>query len=524
MEDLKAIVAKSYLPIIKGTLNRILYYEADTVLNFLVRAHLDIHTEGSEEILHADEQLIITDKFYVFKLLWKAILETLYANFLPHVNYSFEWQIEATPYTLMMCDFTKEHANDKDMQKMKELLNISDEQIEGDYDKIVDSLGLGKIGLGNGVSDLLPPPLLPATRKEQLLLLFRLMNFPPLGELALFQNHYNAFIKKQAFQLSTAFETIAADKIPSFGMPEALHCSYFHIFHETFKKYGISGFEETPILLQDRGEFEALKQKAAANVDKFSDSIICPCCGEKQTIKLPEEILQYKYLLENLALAKRVGLAYFEDFVEEYKKNISERLYSFIPNINKVDNPACLILVEGDSEEWAIPILAFRKRFILSQSNIQVYNSKSKEKLAADFFSFRANYPNRKIICLLDSDAKRERDDLNRVINDHKDKYRLVFINNGTFEDIFDLSLSIDILNELYPDGEPIVNTDFVAGKDFLSNVNRILFQKKKAQFDKVLFAKTIALRMDIDKLPEEIKDVLAIAADFVNPRTFVKQ
>src|SRR5690606_4381929 len=101
-------------------------------------------------------------------------------------------------------------------------------------------------------------------------------------------------------------------------------------------------------------------------------------------------------------------------FVEQYKKDISEKVYSFLPNINKVDHPTCMILVEGESEEWAIPILAFRKQFILSQSNIQVYNSKSKEKLLADFLSFRANYPNRKIICLLDSDAKKEREDLER--------------------------------------------------------------------------------------------------------------
>lgn len=524
MEDFKPIVANSYLAIIKGTLNRILYFETDTILNYLVRFHININTGDTEEKLHADEALIITDKFYVFKLLWKAILETLYSKYLPHVAYSFQWQIEATPYTLMMCEFTKDYAEDKDMEKLKELLKVSDEQIETGYDKIVNDLGLAKIGLGNGLSELLPPSLIPPTKKEQLQLLFRLMSFPPLGELALFHNHYNAFIKEQAEQLSSAFPGINADKIPSFGMPEALHCSYFHVHHETFKKYGLSGFESNPLLQKYKDEFDAIRRLAIANAGRFDGSLICSCCGEKQTIKLPEEILHYKYLLENLNLAKKVGLAYYGDYVEDYKKNISEKMYSFIPNINKVDNPVCIILVEGESEEWAIPILAFRKRFILSQSNIQVYNSKSKEKLAADFFSFRANYPNRKIICLLDADAKKEREDLERVINNHKDKYRLVFIENGTFEDIFDLDISIEVLNELYPDGDPITKSDFVADKDFLTNMKRVMFQKKKAQFDKVLFAKTIALRMDIDKLPKEIEEILSIAEDFVRPTGFIKQ
>jgi hypothetical protein len=524
MEDLKPIVANSYLAIIKATLDRILYFETDTILNYLVRFHININTDDAEEKLNADEALIITDKFYVFKALWKAILETLYAKYLPHVAYSFQWDIEVTPYTLMMCEFTKEYAEDKDMERMKELLKVSDEQIEINYEKIVKDLALAKIGLGNGLADLLPASLLPNTKKEQLQLMFRLMSFPPLGELALFHNHYNAFIKRQTEQLSSAFPGIDADKIPSFGMPEALHCSYFHVHHETFKKHGLSGFENNLVLQGYKDEFQEIRKQATDNVGKFNGSLICSCCGEKQTIKLPEEILQYKYLLENLSLAKKVGLAYFADFGEVYKKNISEKMYSFIPNINKLDNPVCIILIEGESEEWAIPILAFRKMFILAKSNIQVYNSKSKEKLAADFFSFRANYPNRKIICLLDSDAKKERVDLERVINNHKDKYRLVFIENGTFEDIFDLDISIEILNELYPDGDPITNSDFITGKDFLTNIKRVMFQKKKAQFDKVLFAKTIALRMDIDKLPNEIAEILSIAEDFARPTGFIKQ
>ncbi|VXC57046.1 MULTISPECIES: OLD family protein [Bacteroidota] len=525
MDDLKPIVANSYLAIIKGTLNRVLYFENDTILNHLLRLHINIDTgEENGHVLNADEELLITDKFFIFKALWKAVLETLYSEHLPHIDYSFDWKIETTPYTLMMCEFTKDYQNYKDMEKMKELLKINDEEIETNYHQIINDLGFPSLGITVGLSDLIPAHLVPSSRIDELQLLFRLMSFPPLGELALFQNQYNAFIKKQAEKLSSAFSGIIPDKIPSFGMPESLHCSYFHIHHETYKKHGLHGFEQNPILIENIDEFQDIRNKVAVHKEKFNDTLICPCCGEKQTIDLPEEILHYKYLLENRDLAKKIGLAYFEDFVEDYKNNMADKLHSFIPNINKVDNPECLILVEGESEEWAIPLLAFRKRFILSQSNIQVYNSKSKEKLAADFFSFRTNYPNRKMICLLDADAKKERDNLERIINNNKDKYRLVFIENGTFEDIFELDISIDILNELYPDGDQILRSDFIDGKDFLSNIKRIMFEKKKAQFDKVLFAKTTALKMDIDKLPKEVANILAIAEDFVKPRNFIKQ
>jgi 5S rRNA maturation endonuclease (ribonuclease M5) len=517
MEDFKPIVANSYLYIIKGTLNRILFFESDTIINGLLRLHIS-------EPEMADEKLVTTDKFYLYRLLWKGILETLYEKYLPNVKYEFKWTIEITPYTLMLCELSKAHFESTEIELFKSIVKVTDEEIESDFDSITEKVGLQNIGLEGGIVDRIPSEFLPATKKEQLILLFRLMNFPPLGELALFQNYYNANLKQQTEQLSIAFTGIKSEKIPDFGMPETLHRSYFHLDHATFKKYGLAGFAANPALLQYKDEFEKIRALAAKNKGKFKDNIICPCCGEKQEVELPEEILEYKYLLENQELCKRVGLVYLNDFIENYKQNLSEHFYSFIPDLNKVDNPDCLILVEGASEEASIPILGFRKRFILSHHKIQVYNSGSKEKLEADFFSIKANYPNRKVICLLDADAKKEKENLERVINEHKDKYRIVYINKGTFEDIFDVETSVEILNEMYPEGDAVTSADFDKSKDFLANINKVLYYKKKAKFDKVLFAKTISLRMDIEKLPKEISEILSVAEDFTKQRKFVKQ
>lgn len=186
MDDLKPIVANSYLAIIKGTLNRILYFESDTILNHLVRLHININTgEENTHVLNADEELLITDKFFIFKALWKAILDTLYSEHLPHIDYSFDWKIEATPYTLMICEFTKDNQNYKDIEKMKELVKMNDEDIESNYHKIINDLGFPSLGIAGGLSELIPAHLVPSSRKDELQLLFRLMSFPPLGELAL---------------------------------------------------------------------------------------------------------------------------------------------------------------------------------------------------------------------------------------------------------------------------------------------------------------------------------------------------
>ncbi|MBN8674289.1 MAG: hypothetical protein J0L56_09150 [Chitinophagales bacterium] len=516
MEFFKPIVANSYLHIINATLNRILYYESDSIINHLLRLYIS-------DPKNADELLVASDKFYLYKSIWRAILETLYEKYLPAVTYTFSWEIEVTPYTLMICELTREHFESTEVELQKKILNITDEEIESGFQNILDTSGWASLGLPNGINDRIPEELLPTSRKEQLVLLLRLMNFPPLGELAQFQHRYQSRLKDDIENLAIAFPGINASQAPSFGMPESLNKSFFHVDHETFKKYGLNGFESHPGLAEHKRDFQKIRERAAANKEQFKDEVICACCGKKQEITVPEEVLQYKFLLENQILSRRAGLYYIKDYTENYKKNLSELFYSFIPNLNKVDNPDCMILVEGESEEASLPILGFRTRFILSKSNIQVYNSKSKEKLSADFLSFKANYPNRKIICMLDADAKKERDDIQRVIKDQQNKYRLVFIEKGTFEDLFDLELSVAILNEMYQEDDPVLVSDFDPSKDFLQNIKRVLFEKKKAVFDKVLFAKTISLKMDIEKLPVIISEIFEIAKDFTRKTNFVK-
>lgn len=517
MTTFKSIIAHSHAVVIKAALNRILYLEQDTIINTLLRAYISAPE-------NADEKLVFTDKFHLYREMWKAVLETLYETYLPQKEYTFTWQIEITPYTLMLCELTGEGFESSELELQRKIMAFTDEELENDLPAFLEKAGFHNLGFSTDLANLIPANTLPASAKDRLILLMRLMNFPPLGELALFQHRFNEKIKKQVKKLSIALEHIKPEQIPSYGMPESLHLSYFHVTHDTFKTHGLDGFKANPLLSDYAGEFESIRHKALENKDRFKDEILCPCCGKKQEITIPEEVLQYKYLLENLVLCKKVGLVYLDEFIETYKKTMAERFLSFLPNLNKVDNPECLILVEGESEETSIPILGFRIRYILSHHKIQVYNSKSKEKLAADFLSFKANFPNRKIICLLDADAVKERDDIQRVIKDHQDKYRLVFIKKGTFEDLFDLDLAIDILNDIYPDGEAIIRADFNPDRDFLQNIGRILHLKKKATFDKVLFAKTISLKMDIEKLPDEINTFFAIAKDLVTPGKYIRK
>ena len=271
-------------------------------------------------------------------------------------------------------------------------------------------------------------------------------------------------------------------------------------------------------------DFLDIREKALAHKDSFHDKYVCPCCGIEQDAVIPEEVIQYKLLLENRNLCRSVGLLYFDDFIGNYKRDQAEGFYRFFNEINKVDNPHCLILVEGDSEETSIPLLAFRKRYILAMHSIKVYNSQSKQKLAADFKSFKKKYPNLKMICLLDSDAKKEIDEIQRIIKNSKNMYRIFTIDGGTFEDVFDIDTSISILNEMYQDGQAIEKSDFKEGKHFLENVNSFMYFKKKAEFDKVKFAQKISLKITMDKFPNVVDDVIEAAKLLMRKKKFLNE
>jgi len=272
-------------------------------------------------------------------------------------------------------DITKiiENLKIRDWKKNVDVQNRMENEIEDYFSVAVEKLGLAALNLNGHLEKRLSEKTLPKTNKEKLELLFRLMNFPPLQELTLFYRRYVAKLNKEIEELGTAFTSIEEVKMPEIGMSEALHYSYFQIDHELFKNYGIAGFSKHRELKQFSKDFSKIVSTANAHKDDIKDELICPCCGEKQTISLPKELLQYKLLLENKAMAEKIGLVYFDEFVDNFKNSLADRFGSFFPNLNTVNHPKYIILVEGESEEIAIPILAFRKRFVLSHYNSPRY-------------------------------------------------------------------------------------------------------------------------------------------------------
>ncbi|EJM23329.1 TOPRIM nucleotidyl transferase/hydrolase domain-containing protein [Pseudomonas sp. GM25] len=469
--------------------------------------------------------LVPTDKFLVYKRLWSQILRRLYEKYLPGVEYEFVWKLEVTPYSLMLCAIAEDNVAASAFGAIEEYLNVSYSDIESNYELVLEYLNFDRIGLAGGLKGILPTELTPATRTEQLNLIFRLMNFPPVDELAVFLQLYRAVSIQQLGEVSSAFTNrkITPDAV-RLDLNGALSQTYYCLDHGIFRELGLEGLEKK--LNDDRftKDFAYIREQAKLYPHHLVDSFICPCCGVDQEMRLPEEIAQYMLLLQKRELVRKLGLLFFDKYFTSYKQRLVEGIGKFVTDLNSVKSPRCLILVEGDTEEISIPIIALRLGIIFAEHGIKVYNSTTKQKLSADFFSNMRKFPHMKLVCLLDSDAKKEREEIARKVKGNKNKYHLTYIGRGAFEDLFDFKSSIKVLNEIYPEGEEIFLDDFDPSKTFDKNADRILHEKKKAKFNKVEFASKISFSIEKDNIPSEIIEVIESAVRLAKKKNFLDE
>ncbi len=471
----------------------------------------------------APTNLVPTDKFRVYREFWAQGLRYLYKTYLPGVEYEFVWKLEVTPYSLMLCAISDGKVALSAFGAIEEHLSIAYSDIESNYELVAGYLNFDSVGLQAGLEEFLPENLIPETRTKQLNLIFRLMNFPPLEELSVFFQLYRGVTLQQLGEISSVFAArrVSPDTI-GLELSGALAQTYYCLDHDIFRGLGLEGLKKK--LGDDRfaKDFADIQEQARLYPHHLVDSFICPCCGLDQEMELPEEIAQYMLLMQNRRLIRRLGLLFFDEYLSSYKQRIVEGLDGFLANLNSVKSPRCMILVEGDTEEVSIPLIALRRGIIVAEHGIKIYNSTSKQKLYADFLSYMRKFPDLKLVCLLDSDAKKEREGIARKVKGNKNKYHLTYISCGAFEDLFDCESSVKVLNEIYPEGEEIISDDFDPSKTFDKNVDRVLHEKKRAKFNKVEFAKRISVSIEDNKIPSAIIEVIDAAVRLAKKKNFL--
>ena len=127
------------------------------------------------------------------------------------------------------------------------------------------------------------------------------------------------------------------------------------------------------------------------------------------------------------------------------------------------------------------------------------------------------NNPDAKVCVLLDGDAKKQIDNIERIIQGRKNQYALHYIPGGTFEDLIDKDIAITALNTIY--GESAFDkSDFVEGKSFLNQVEKKIHMNSEfGKFDKIQFIEIVMKLSNKENIPNVIKEIIDDCYKFVD-------
>jgi hypothetical protein len=426
----------------------------------------------------------------IYLNVWKNTLGYLYRKYLPYkkiddINVSFEY----TPYTFFLvstfpANLKKEfNLSSKDNKYINEIFFEFKMNSKSSFDEKIDIVNF----------------------------VLGIMLFPPLMQLKKF--YENAY-KECSQNAKALFETVVNvekfDVYP-FKTNAALHFASRFFSQDTYKNLGgIEGLINLSCLSEIAGQLELIKNECPDRIVGHSNAI-CPDCGSKaDAISIEKNDICYVHILESHPeIHKYIGFQCYD----YYKKDISKSIRSIFENstksLNEVRNSKCLILVEGATEEIAIPSMALKYQKPLISQKIHVMNCRSKEKLLADFKKMAENFPEKSICALIDSDAKKEKAELDKLIQRKKNRFCYKYIPKGAFEDLIPIDVALKSLNEIYPMNKTIEVSEIDEEKEFVPQIERLLWERSKSKFDKVKFIKKVISIMKPEDIPSLIKELI---------------
>ncbi len=423
------------------------------------------------------------DKVKAYQEVWKATINTLYEQEIQGEKNRYEIGIEWTPYTICIAE-----QNNYDLV---DFFNLSDEDkefCEDVYKKpITETVVVNK--------------------NANFILCILIM--PPLISIAdFYARAYEHHIRKAQSILSTVQNNIV--EMPDYRCNIGLELANNFIDQKIYRKYGgMNGLLKNNIFEGIRKELLEIKEECGES-KKLPQKAICPYCGKQHDIIVHKDDIFYAHLLLlHKDVLKKLGLIVMDDYRELFLTSYLSAITEIEKHLNDVKNVKCYILVEGDTEEKAIPYMALKYGKPLAYRGIKVWNSKTKQKVYMDFEKFIKNNPDIKICVLLDGDARKEIDNIERIIKEKKNQYVLHYIPNGTFEDIIDKDIAVYALNSIY--GSNIfVKNDFDGNKPFLNQVKKkISMNSELGEFDKIQFIETVMKLTTQDNIPDIIKRVI---------------
>jgi len=464
-------------------------------LDVIKRVFHDMTVFQHEEILlklfklctNDQEDKSLKEKVELYHSSWGYTLLDLYKTHLPHeVPTEIQIKFELTPFTHFFASELAEDITNEFNLKNEDLIYIED---------LYDSIELEE--------QLLP------SKDDFTNYILQIMLFPPLIQL---NDFFSKSYRWQAQSAKSLLNTVNFNDVemPKYEINFALYLATSFISQETYKAMGLmDGLINLPELAPMAVELEKLKN-SIPNTMPIDKEFICPHCGIPHgDVSLNHNDVFYAHLTKaHMDLHVQVGFYLYKQF----RQGISIRLNDIFQNstltINTVKNSKCIILVEGSSEEAALPVMAIRIGKPLASRNILVMNCKSKQKVLENFKLFRNNFPNVKICVLLDSDAEKEKREIEKMIEGSLDRFSLSFIPKGEFEDLVPLPIVAQALNELYPTGGNVSASNFDENRGIIGQINYVL-HSFNSKLDKVRFNKKASELMHADEVPDLIRNLI---------------
>lgn len=515
--DLEKLIEEDFLKVIGLLLTEVQLRNYEGIQSHLISSFC-------KDYLMKRDLTLITDTNYLYRSIWKSIIAKLYSTYLPLENFEFNWSIEKTPHSLFLWMTAGRNLDYYELDKLLKHYGISNDEIESNFESCLCRMKLDECNLTIEDFELIPQSLNLNSNKEKLALFFSIMNIPPLEEIYLFFEKYKNLTQSHIISLNNILNIDKENISLELDIPPILINSYNYFDYHLFSEKSWSDIFSDQCFDQYRQDINEIEEKSLKYNGEFKDRFLCSCCGEESKVLIPQDAIKIKLLSEKRSLYRHLGMIYFDRYVSSFFSSVLENVKDFQSALNSTSHPDCLILVEGESEEVFLSILAMRLNIDLKFHKVKIYNSKSKQKLLSDFISFKEKYPKLKIVCLLDSDAKKEKEAIERIIVNKLDKYRLIYIKKGAFEDLFDTEISLDVVNKLFPNGGLINLDDLDKTKEFAKSIDKVLFERKNEKFDKVKFSKQIAYSIDIKETPIELKKAVEFSLLLTKKSKYLKK
>ncbi|WP_407306372.1 TOPRIM nucleotidyl transferase/hydrolase domain-containing protein [Desulfosporosinus sp. SB140] len=443
----------------------------------------------------------IEKKINAYHYTWYNSIASMYQKYLPNINYENSIGVEFTPFTYFVVS--------NNIIDFVEVMRLSPNDIEFlnnlYYTYKLKYPNIGRLVSAENFADFM----------------INIVLFPPIMQLYTF---YRLAYELHANYMKTLLETFSNIIIeqPPYRTNIGLFYGYHFISQRTYerigKRHGLLACKELESIRDDLINID----KKCSDAVTLDSTVICPECGmQHDNFTIGKDAIFFTHLTSLYPeLLISIGFRYFDDYVRDIEEAITRIIKETPEMLNTVKDAKCIILVEGATEEVAIPQLALKYDRPLAPMKIHVWNSTSKQQVLADFRKIKDNLHDVKICALLDSDANKERIDLERMIKGKKDRYSLKFIEKGTFEDLIPIDYAIKAFNELYNLDKPVKLEDIDQNKEILGQFDRILRNAYAGKLDKVKFIKKAIAYIQKDEIPQLIQELIDDAYKLIGEKT----